>query len=327
MDAKEINEKSKALMKATQAGESPSIIIGILKELKTGVVASEDVLRSTKIGVTVNKSKIHKNPEVARLAAEIVRKWRDDIAKQKGISTTPANAKPGRSTPKRGTASPAPTFEKSKPTSTAPSVPPDQRTWKKDKIDTAKTGQATRDSCIGLMYDGLVHLSTAPSSTVLNMAIAVEQAMYKAHGPEDKPSYKEKIRSLYQNLKAKNNPGLRLKIMSGEITPEKFVVMTSQELKSETLKAEEAKLQKENMNNARVPQEEKSISTALRCSKCGQKKVSYTQAQTRSADEPMTTFCECVVCGNRWKVFSLLLTPKYRSLWWLASDDDGDDGG
>jgi transcription elongation factor S-II len=39
----------------------------------------------------------------------------------------------------------------------------------------------------------------------------------------------------------------------------------------------------------------------LTCGKCGQKKVSYSQAQTRSADEPMTTFCECTVCGNRWK--------------------------
>lgn len=30
----------------------------------------------------------------------------------------------------------------------------------------------------------------------------------------------------------------------------------------------------------------------MQCGKCGQKKVSYSQAQTRSADEPMTTFCE-----------------------------------
>ena len=50
-----------------------------------------------------------------------------------------------------------------------------------------------------------------------------------------------------------------------------------------------------------VAQEEKSVSTSLECGKCHQKKVSYSQAQTRSADEPMTTFCECMNCGNRWK--------------------------
>jgi len=28
------------------------------------------------------------------------------------------------------------------------------------------------------------------------------------------------------------------------------------------------------------------------------------QAQTRSADEPMTTFVLCYICGNRWKVYA-----------------------
>jgi transcription elongation factor S-II len=41
-----------------------------------------------------------------------------------------------------------------------------------------------------------------------------------------------------------------------------------------------------------VAQEEESISTSLECGKCHEKKVSYRQAQTRSADEPMTTFCK-----------------------------------
>jgi transcription elongation factor S-II len=39
----------------------------------------------------------------------------------------------------------------------------------------------------------------------------------------------------------------------------------------------------------------------MTCGKCKQSKVAYTQAQTRAADEPMTTFCECQFCGNRWK--------------------------
>jgi len=39
----------------------------------------------------------------------------------------------------------------------------------------------------------------------------------------------------------------------------------------------------------------------FKCKKCGTNKVTYTQAQTRSADEPMTTFFNCLNCGNRWK--------------------------
>jgi len=92
--------------------------------------------------------------------------------------------------------------------------------------------------------------------------------------------------------------------MSGEILPHKFVTMSPEDLKSEERKKEDEKIALENMKKAQVPMAEKSISDALRCGRCQQKKVSYSQAQTRSADEPMTTFCECTVCGNRWKVRS-----------------------
>ena len=37
------------------------------------------------------------------------------------------------------------------------------------------------------------------------------------------------------------------------------------------------------------------------CGKCKSKKTTYTQAQTRSADEPMTTFVTCLNCDHRWK--------------------------
>lgn len=37
------------------------------------------------------------------------------------------------------------------------------------------------------------------------------------------------------------------------------------------------------------------------CGKCKSKKTTYRQAQTRSADEPMTTFVTCLDCDNRWK--------------------------
>lgn len=90
--------------------------------------------------------------------------------------------------------------------------------------------------------------------------------------------------------------------MDGKISPDRFVTMSQEELKSAEQRRKENLLQEENMKKAQVPMAEKSISDALTCSKCKQKKVSYSQAQTRSADEPMTTFCECTVCGNRWKV-------------------------
>ena len=37
------------------------------------------------------------------------------------------------------------------------------------------------------------------------------------------------------------------------------------------------------------------------CRKCQSNKCTYYQMQTRSADEPMTTFVTCIDCGKRWK--------------------------
>ncbi len=37
------------------------------------------------------------------------------------------------------------------------------------------------------------------------------------------------------------------------------------------------------------------------CKKCKKKKCTFYQLQTRSADEPMTTFVNCLVCSNTWK--------------------------
>lgn len=37
------------------------------------------------------------------------------------------------------------------------------------------------------------------------------------------------------------------------------------------------------------------------CRKCKGNQCTYFQMQTRSADEPMTTYIFCLTCGNRWK--------------------------
>lgn len=43
------------------------------------------------------------------------------------------------------------------------------------------------------------------------------------------------------------------------------------------------------------------ISTAFTCGRCKQIRVAYSQVQIRPEDEPMTTYCECTICGNLWK--------------------------
>ena len=38
------------------------------------------------------------------------------------------------------------------------------------------------------------------------------------------------------------------------------------------------------------------------CRKCKGNKTTYYQLQIRSADEPATTFINCIDCGNKWKI-------------------------
>jgi DNA-directed RNA polymerase subunit M/transcription elongation factor TFIIS len=45
----------------------------------------------------------------------------------------------------------------------------------------------------------------------------------------------------------------------------------------------------------------KASTDKFKCGKCKSKECTYYQLQTRSADEPMTTFVTCISCGNRWK--------------------------
>ncbi|KAK2811995.1 hypothetical protein FQN50_001703 [Emmonsiellopsis sp. PD_5] len=299
MDAKEIEFKSKALTKAATSGETPATLISLLKELQKGVRPTEDLLRSTKIGIIVNKLKQHKSPDVARLSSEIVSRWRSEVNKQKAAAGSPSASQRSSDSPKQtpnGTGSPAASDKMSKST-----VPPDRRSWKADQITLSHTQNKSRDSCIGLIYDGLCLNSTESPRVVLSKAIEVEAAAYKAFGPETKEQYRTKMRSLFQNLKNKSNPGLRVRVLSNEVTPDKFVRMTHDELKSDERREEERRIQKENMDKAMVAKAERSISTSLQCGKCGQKKVTYTEAQTRSADEPMTLFCTCVVCGKSWR--------------------------
>jgi DNA-directed RNA polymerase subunit M/transcription elongation factor TFIIS len=46
---------------------------------------------------------------------------------------------------------------------------------------------------------------------------------------------------------------------------------------------------------------EEVASDAFRCMRCKQRKCTYTQAQLRASDEPMTTLIKCLNCGHNWR--------------------------
>ncbi|KAI0021137.1 transcription elongation factor [Xylariomycetidae sp. FL0641] len=301
MDQRELETRIKALHKATSANEPAANIMMLLEGLKKDAAPTEEQLRTTKAGLIVGKLRGNQNRDIARTATEVVAKWRKGVeAEKKAKGLQPASNKArGSASPAAKSASPAP-----KPASAGSSKEyqgdPEQRKYTTDKVDINRTSSQVRNNCIGLLYNGLAYRSRESEENVLVRAQEVENAAFKTYKGEGK-EYKEKIRSLFQNLKVKTNADLGRNVMSGAITPDRFVVMTSKELMSAEQRKHDAEYEIENMKKAQVPMAEKSISDTLECSGCKKKQVSYSQAQTRSADEPMTTFCECMNCGKRWK--------------------------
>lgn len=293
MADRELLESITAFVKAAQKNEPADVILKLMTKLKTSAAPPEDVIRSTKAGMVVGQLRKHQDANIKQAANEIVTKWKKAVEaskKKKEMERGITKSSPAQ------TPTPAPESAASKTYEGDPL----KRKYESDKADINRTGRESRDKCIGLMYNGLAFRSTLPVDTVLTKAVEVEQAAFDAFdGETDK--YKTKMRVLFMNLKNRTNPKLATRVLGNEITADKFVRMDEAELKSAELRKLEEVLKKDNMNKAQVPMAEKSISDALECGKCKQKKVSYSQAQTRSADEPMTTFCECMACGHRWK--------------------------
>ena len=242
------------------------------------------------------------NKDISRMASEIVAKWKKQVEQEKAARKGGDAAKGSEASPKPSP-SPAPKALAGSKRKYEGNI--EKRHFKTDKIDTARTGDSKRDNCIGVMYNGLAFRSTESEDHVLQRAIEVENAVYKLFGGVGEP-YSKKVLALFSNLKNKDNAQLRAGVLSGEISADKLVNMTPEQLLSDAQRKQDEEMEKENFKKAQAPMEEKSISDSLQCGNCKQKKVSYTQAQTRSADEPMTTFCECMNCGKRWKV---RLTP------------------
>lgn len=86
---------------------------------------------------------------------------------------------------------------------------------------------------------------------------------------------------------------------------------------SEESKARDRKLAEEALFKARGATSAQAETDMFKCGKCRGRKCTYFQMQTRSADEPMTTFVTCVNCGNHWKVknnavFTLIILKKLK---------------
>ena len=108
--------------------------------------------------------------------------------------------------------------------------------------------------------------------------------------------YIDRLRSIMKNLK---NEKFYEKVCSKEINPERLASISHIEMNPDKWKdlINKKKIRQENLYSPKL----EANTDNFTCRKCNSKQCSYYQLQTRSADEPMTTFVTCINCGNRWK--------------------------
>jgi DNA-directed RNA polymerase subunit M/transcription elongation factor TFIIS len=105
--------------------------------------------------------------------------------------------------------------------------------------------------------------------------------------------YSDKFNEIIDLLNNKKSTFLVEALKNGKIDGSKIATMRPDELNPD--KYEKILKKKEEEEQKKKNQATSSI---YKCPKCKEKKVTITQKQTRSADEPATLYIECKSCGH-----------------------------
>ncbi|XP_038550399.1 transcription elongation factor A protein 3 isoform X2 [Micropterus salmoides] len=164
------------------------------------------------------------------------------------------------------------------------------------------TGDSVRDKCIEMLAAALRTDNDYKDfgTNCDSMAAEIEDHIYQDIKATDM-KYKNRVRSRISNLKDPKNPGLRRNVLAGSIELSRIATMSSEEMASDELKQLRNVLTQEAIREHQMAKTGGTTTDLLQCGKCKKKNCTYNQVQTRSADEPMTTFVLCNECGNRWK--------------------------
>uniref|UniRef100_A0A3B3DEP4 Transcription elongation factor n=1 Tax=Oryzias melastigma TaxID=30732 RepID=A0A3B3DEP4_ORYME len=164
------------------------------------------------------------------------------------------------------------------------------------------TGDSVRDKCIEMLAAALRTDNDHKDFGVNcdSMAAEIEDHILQETRATDM-KYKNRVRSRISNLKDPKNPGLRRNVLAGSIELSRIASMSAEEMASDELKQLRNVLTQEAIREHQMAKTGGTTTDLLQCGKCKKKNCTYNQVQTRSADEPMTTFVLCNECGNRWK--------------------------
>ncbi|XP_062986790.1 transcription elongation factor A protein 1 isoform X3 [Elgaria multicarinata webbii] len=247
--------------------------LDLLKELKNMPMTLE-LLQSTRIGMSVNAiRKQSTDEEVTSLAKSLIKSW-------KKLLDGPSNDKDSE--------------EKKKEAGSSSQNSPEAR----EESTSDSVRMKCREMLAAALKTGDDYIAIGADDEELGSQI--EEAIFQELKNTDM-KYKNRVRSRIANLKDTKNPNLRKNVLCGNILPDRFAKMTAEEMASDELKEMRKNLTKEAIREHQMAKTGGTQTDLFTCGKCKKKNCTYTQVQTRSADEPMTTFVVCNECGNRWK--------------------------
>eukprot|EP00970_Alexandrium_tamarense_P006831 scaffold1201_cov199-Alexandrium_tamarense.AAC.5 len=270
------------------------------------------ILTETLIGASVSKLKAHSDTNISISARGLVKKWKN-IAKGKPADASKSTASTNNTSSTITDVSPSPNKLKRLDSAGSSDINP----------ETEWQGLPQLRINICKKLHTIFRMSQSDLSKELNESAVKQLCLSRAGEVEAavdtwsrgvKQTYNEKVRTLVFNLK-KNGP-LRDRVILGQVTPERLVKMTSEELQTDekakaiedTVKSlqESRRLDWDQANEDKINdmcgiKGDLKNASLFTCGRCKSTKTTSTQKQTRSADEPMTVFVLCLNCGKRWK--------------------------
>ncbi|EAN33789.1 transcription elongation factor S-II protein [Theileria parva strain Muguga] len=149
-----------------------------------------------------------------------------------------------------------------------------------------------------------------PELTRLSELInSMELSLYDHYVVENdnRKAYNQQLKCIAFNLKDVKNTILNYKLYNKMITVDELTRMTSLQMASDEKKLQRNEILEQSLEACQSDWAIKNIFLAkksagqFKCNKCNSKVTTYYQLQTRSSDEPMTTFVTCLNCKNRWR--------------------------
>lgn len=300
----EVKKLGKKIHKYHEQGNTSSMseALSALKQQPMTV----DILKSTKIGYRLNQLRQSvTDKDVKQQIRNLIKHWKS-IADNQPATVQSANTQRASS----GDTDRASNGQENIKSSSGKQDKQKQEKQQQQQPEIVKqasdiplqtTGDAHRDKMRQMLAKHLKNnFSEVFHQRCNECAENLETELYKEYGGNS-TKLRTQFMSKLSNLKDPKNPTLRTSFIQNVYSAAEIAKMTPAEMASDELKASVAKLEKENLLDHQVAVNQGTETEMFVCGKCKQKKCTYTQLQTRSSDEPMTTFVYCMNCGNRWK--------------------------